>query len=285
MFEVRLVIRSLVIIFFICLTGSCNQGNGNTRTKTEKFRVIGFYKEINDSETAHLSVVHEANRWFTAMAAKNNFDYDSTSNWKNLNDKFLANYKVVIFFDARPDSLPERNAFRKFIENGGGWMGFHFAGFALTPSGVPQDWDWYHNTFLGSGEYKGNTWRPTSAVLRVEDKTHPATKDLPETFVSAPNEWYSWKNDLRKNPDIKILLSIDSTSFPLGTGPKLYEIWHSGYYPVVWTNTKYKMLYINMGHNDIDFENKTNNELSFTFKNEIQNKLILNGILWLGAQN
>lgn len=41
--------------------------------------------------------------------------------------------------------------------------------------------------------------------------------------------------DLRQNPDIDILLSIDSTSFPLGTGPKPHEIWHSGYYPVVWT--------------------------------------------------
>lgn len=65
------------------------------------------------------------------------------------------------------------------------------------------------------------------------------------------------------NPDIKILLSIDPTSFPLGTGPKQSEIWHSGYYPVVWTNKKYKMLYINMGHNDIDYDNKTNKELSF----------------------
>ena len=55
------------------------------------------------------------------------------------------------------------------MEKGGAWMGFHFAGFALTPSAVPQNWDWYHNEFLGSGSYVGNTWRPTSAVLRVED--------------------------------------------------------------------------------------------------------------------
>ena len=163
-------------------------------------------------------------------------------------------------------------------------MGFHFAGFALTPSAVPQNWDWYHNEFLGSGEYKGNTWRPTSAVLRVEDKKHPATKNLPDTFTASPNEWYSWKNDLRKNQNIKILLSIDSTSFPLGTGPKLYEIWHSGYYPVVWTNIKYKMLYINMGHNDIDYDSKPHKQISFTFNNENQNKLIINALLWLGGR-
>ena len=132
------------------------------------------------------------------------------------------------------------------MENGGAWMGFHFAAFALTPSSYNQDWDWYHNEFLGSGQYVSNTWRPTSALLRVEQK-HPATKGLPTVFKSSPNEWYRWEKDLRKNPDISILLSIDSTSFPLGTGPKPDEIWHSGYYPVAWTNKKYSMLYMNMG--------------------------------------
>jgi hypothetical protein len=42
------------------------------------------------------------------------------------------------------------------------------------------------------------------------------------------------------------------------------------------------MLYVNMGHNDIDYEGKTNKELSFTFDNPVQNKLILDGLLWLG---
>jgi hypothetical protein len=247
-----------------------------------KFRAIAFYTAKNDQ--AHISFVHEANRWFSQMALKYNFIYDSTNNWNDLNDAFLASYQVVIFLDTRPDSTAQRVAFHEYMETGGAWMGFHFAGFALTPSGVPQNWDWYHNQFLGSGEYKGNTWRPTPAVLRVENRAHPSTSHLPETFESAPNEWYSWKNDLRNNPDIEVLLSIDSTSFPLGTGPKLYEIWHSGYYPVVWTNKNYKMLYINMGHNDIDYENKTNKELSHTFSCEIQNKLIIDALLWLGKE-
>src|SRR5712671_3478246 len=104
----------------------------------------------------------------------------------------------------------------------GGWA------FTLTPSAYPANWDWYHNTFLGAGSYVSNSWRPVSAILRVEDRKHPATRNLPETFKSSPSEWYRWEKDLRQNPDIDILLSIDSTSFPLGTGPKLYEIWHSG---------------------------------------------------------
>ncbi len=271
----------IVISFLFIFCSSLTVIEGQ---KTPEFRVIAFYTPVNKNEEAHLSFVHEANNWFSQMAIRYNYKYDSTSDWNNLNTSFLSKYQVVIFLDARPDSSSARAAFQKYMENGGAWMGFHFAGFALTPSAVPQNWDWYHNEFLGSGEYKGNTWRPTSAILRVEDKKHASTKNLPDTFIASPNEWYSWKNDLRKNPNIKILLSIDSTSFPLGTGPKLYEIWHSGYYPVVWTNKNYKMLYFNMGHNDIDYDSKPHKELSYTFRNEKQNQLIIDALLWLGRR-
>lgn len=250
--------------------------------KRSAFKVIAFYTAKNDQ--AHISFVHEANRWFYNMSTRYGFQYDSTQNWNHLNTEFLSNYQVVIFLDTRPDSLPQRQAFEKYMENGGSWMGFHFCAFALTPSTYPQNWDWYHNQFLGSGEYGSNTWRPTSARLRNEAPGHPATKKLPALFTSAPNEWYRWQNDLTKNPNIQILLSIDTTSFPLGTGPKQHEIWHSGYYPVVWTNKKYKMIYINMGHNDIDYENHTNKELSFSFENKAQSKLVLNALLWLGKK-
>jgi hypothetical protein len=254
------------------------------QSAARQFKVIAFYTGKNDQ--AHISFVNEANQWFPKMGAQYHFAYDATTNWNNLNADFLSQYQVVLFLDTRPENPAQRQAFQKYMEQGGAWMGFHFAGFALTPSEVPQNWDWYHNQFLGSGQYVGNTWRPTSAVLRVEDTRHPATRRLPETFKSSPNEWYRWKNDLRTNSDIKILLSIDPASFPLGTGPKQYEIWRSGYYPVVWANQKFKMIYLNMGHNDMDYEHKfdnTNKTLSFTFDNEIQNRLIIDGLLWLGG--
>ena len=260
---------------------SCFAFNVKAQSNLPRFKVVSFYTAKNDA--AHISFVHEANRWFSRMSVLHHFQYDSTQNWDNLNDTFLSQYQVVIFLDTRPDSSIQRMAFRRYMESGGAWMGFHFSGFALTPSAYPQNWDWYHNQFLGSGEYVSNTWRPTAAILRVEDRKHPAMKHLPKKFTSSPNEWYRWQNDLRKSPDIKILLSIDSTSFPLGTGPKPYEIWHSGYYPVAWTNLKYKMVYFNMGHNDIDYENGTKKELSFTFSNKIQNRLIIDALLWLGT--
>jgi len=244
------------------------------------YDVIAFYTARNDA--AHISFVHEANKWFADKSSKHHFKYDSTNNWNNLNHEFLSHYQVIVFLDTRPDSLHQRKALEDYIKAGGAWMGFHFSAFALTSSAYPQNWDWYHNEFLGSGEYLSNTWRPTSAILKVENKKHASTKNLATKFKSAANEWYRWKNDLTKNPNIDILLSIDSSSFPLGTGPKQNEIWHEGYYPVVWTNKKYKMIYFNMGHNDMDYENKTNRQLSSSFSSEMQNQMIIDALLWLG---
>lgn len=266
---------------FIVLTCFCGL-TGKAQNNVPAFKVISFYTAKNDA--AHISFVHEANNWFLEMGTKYHFQYDSTQNWNNLNDSFLSRYQVVVFLDTRPDSLYQRMAFQRYMENGGAWMGFHFSAFALTPSDYPPNWDWYHDQFLGSGEYVSNTWRPTPALLRVENKKHPATKHLPGKITAAANEWYRWKNDLQKNADIKILLSVDPAGFPLGTGPKPYEIWHSGYYPVVWTNVKYRMIYFNMGHNDMDYEHGTNAALSSTFSSKMQNRLIMDALLWLGKK-
>jgi hypothetical protein len=245
-----------------------------------KFNVIAFYTAKEDP--AHISFVHEANQWFSTKGKELHFKYDSTNNWNNLNAGFLANYQLVIFLDTRPDSLPQRLAFQNYMKNGGAWMGFHFSAFALTPSAFNQNWDWYHQEFLGSGEYKGNTWRPTNATLKLKPNQLPFTKDLPTQFIAAPNEWYSWQNDLSKNKNIQVLLSIDSASFPLGTGTKPHEIWHSGDYPVAWTNTNYRMVYFNIGHNDMDYDGGTNRTLSSSFGSEFQNRFILKALDWLG---
>jgi uncharacterized protein len=272
----------LFLAVFGLSISSLHPFKGMAQKAVKDFHVIAFYTAKED--LAHISFVHEANRWFPKMAAANHFTYDSTNNWNNLNAKFLSRYQVVIFLDTRPEDSAQRKAFEEYMKNGGGWMGFHFSGFALTPSKYPQNWDWYHNEFLGAGSYLSNTWRPTPAVLRVMDKNHPVTRNLPDTFRSAASEWYRWTNDLRTNPQIDILLAIDSTSFPLGTGPKLYEIWHSGFYPVVWTNKNYRMVYFNMGHNDMDYEHKTNLELSQTFSSPTEDELILNALGWLGSR-
>jgi len=41
-------------------------------------------------------------------------------------------------------------------------------------------------------------------------------------------------------------------------------------------------MYVNMGHNDIAYESN-NEELSHTFDNEVQNRLIIDGLKWLAG--
>ena len=245
---------------------------------TPEFKVLGFATTTSDA--GHIVYEHEANRWLPKMGAQYGFKYDSTKTWSDCNTAKLAGYQVVIFFDERPEDKNQRAAIEKHIKGGGGFIACHGAAFAMAGSQQPMNWSWYHDTLFGSGEYRSNTWRPTSAFLKREDSTHPFMAGIPALFKSAPNEWYRWKTDLKTKKDIKILLSIDPSSFPLGTGPKPEEIWHEGYYPVAWTNVKYNMLYVNMGHNDINSPGTGKD--SETFANETQNKLFINALLKMG---
>lgn len=263
------------LLFLFCMQATAQ--NAQTRNT---FKVLGFYPP-DEEDAAHRSFENEAQDWLKKMGVERRFEYVWTNNLKYMNDAYLSRYDVVIFLNVRPENQDQRDAFKRYMDNGGAWMGFHFAGFAMSGSNSIQNWDWYHNTFLGSGEFEANTWKPTSAILKKES-LHPVTKNLPKTFTAAPNEWYKWKNDLTQNPDITILYSIDPKSFPLGNGTGEGEIWYTGYYPVVWTNKNYKMLYFNMGHNDIDYEGGTLQTLSKTFSSEVQSQLILEGLLWLG---
>jgi len=97
------------------------------------FKVIAFFTSRND--LAHISFVHEANRWFPQAAAKYNFVYDSTNNWDNLNEAFLSQYQVVIFLDTRPDKQEQRDAFKKQWR---GLDGISFCGICLNALRIPS---------------------------------------------------------------------------------------------------------------------------------------------------
>jgi hypothetical protein len=271
--------RYLFAFVLFAVLCQCSTQSGN---KQKPLKVLAFFTAEEDK--AHITFVHEANKWFAHRASSAGFRYDSTNNWSDLNSEKINDYDLLVFLDTRPEAPEQRAAFEKYMKDGGAWMGFHFAAFALTPSDFPQNWDWYHNEFLGAGQYKSNTWRPTSATVRVVDTTFAFTQSLPDTFSMAPNEWYRWEGDLTTMNDIRIIYAIDSTSFPLGTGPKPHEIWHEGYYPVVWSNSRYNMIYFNMGHNDMDYGG-TDAQLSSTFSSEKQNTLIEESLKYFAARS
>src|SRR5438552_9914361 len=107
-----------VIVVMLCL---CMVIRTNAQSNASSFKVIAFYTAKRD--TAHISFVHEANRWFQKIAKDYNFTYDSTNDWSKLNTSFLSQYKVVLFLDTRPEDPVQRAAFETYMKNGGAWMG------------------------------------------------------------------------------------------------------------------------------------------------------------------
>jgi type 1 glutamine amidotransferase len=150
------------------------------------------------------------------------------------------------------------------MEGGGGWFGFHFSGYNDSNT----HWPWLVD-FLGGAVFWRNSWPPMPAKLVVEKHAHPVTKALPESFISPTNEWYQWKPSPRLNPDIEVLVSLSQDNYPLG----LKDILPDGDCPVVWTNTRYRMIYMNMGHG------------TKIFTDPAQNALIIAGFRWVVASD
>lgn len=88
---------------------------------------------------------------------------------------------------------------------------------------------------------------------------------MPVSFISPMNEWYQWKPSPRERKNIKVLVSLSPDNYPIGFKDTVSD----GDFPVVWTNTDYNMLYLNMGHGGRIFTDAT------------QNYLFYNAIRWL----
>jgi hypothetical protein len=256
----------------VCDT-SANDGAGQCK----KIEVVAFYTpDPQMYDRAHAAYTRHANVWFPMTAAAQKFfTYESTTDWDRLKTIAPAAGRILIFLDNNPGDADQQAGFRAYMENGGAWLGCHVSAYNDDSS----NWDWYFNELLGCGHFNNNTWEPTPANLDVEDLAHPVSQGLGPMFTSAPSEWYSWVVDLRTKSNIKILLSVDPSSFPLGTDPN--QSWYSGYYPVAWTNTNYKMMYVNMGHEQMNYA--TDTALSSTFDSPTQNQMYMNAFKWLGG--
>jgi type 1 glutamine amidotransferase len=226
--------------------------------QSPKFRVLAFYSTTVEAD--HVDFARDAIAFYTKLAAEKDFVFDTTSNWNDLNTQNLLRYKAVIWLNDFPQTAAQRQVFEKYMNNGGGWLGFHVAGY----NDETTHWPWFVN-FLGAVFYNNN-WPPLPARLIVDDNKHPATRHLPKTYIAPINEWYGWKPNPRDDKDIKVLLTLAPSNYPLGKK----DIITGGDIPVVWTNTKYKMIYMNMGHGDQIFYSKT------------QNKMFEDAVLWLG---
>ncbi len=259
----------MVFLFSIVAisTGTAQSPQPESGGKAQ-FNVLAFYSP--NAEPDHVQFAEGALKFFSALASKDNFIFDSTSDWANLNDSYLKKYQLILWLNESPNTAEERLAFQHYMENGGAWLGFHSSGY----NDKDTNWPWFVE-FLGGAVFEINSWPPLPARLVVDDRTHPATVNLPVAFVAPANEWYVWKPSPRLNKDVRVLVTFDPSNYPLG----LKDVLTGGDLPVVWTNTKYKMIYMNMGHGDKIFTSDTQNKL---FEDAIVSLLMKRPTAWVG---
>ena len=247
-------------LWLFCLVVICLfSWNGPAFAQETSFKVLAFYS--TDVEPDHVHVASEALVFFHDLAAKYNFVFDSTTDWKKLNAVDLKPYRMIMWLNNFPQTAEQRAAFEKYMEQGGGWLGLHVAGY----NDQTTKWPWFVD-FLGGAVFYTNNWPPLPAKLIVDDNTHPVTKGLPATYMAPANEWYLWKPSPRLNKNVHVLLTLDPSNYPIG----VKDVITGGDLPVVWTNTKYRMIYMNMGHGEK------------IFSDPAQNMLFKNAVRWLG---
>ncbi len=221
-------------------------------------KVVAFYSVTVESD--HVLFAQDALHFFASNANKDQYTFAATTDWDLLNPDYLKNVKIVIWLNDEPHTQVQRDAFQHYMENGGIWYGFHVSAFNSR-----NDRNVWFRQFLGGGAFGANNWPPLPARVNVDAPNHPVMKGIPSTFIAPQTEWYSWTPSPRANKDVQVLLSLDKSNFPFG----IKDVIEATDVPVVWTNTKYKMLYMNTGHGDK------------VFTDPVQNQLIENGLNWL----
>ena len=227
-----------------------------------RFRALLHYEP--GAEEAHVQFDKQAIEFFRKLTYGEGWLMDVTTSLADYPYEKLRDYSIIVSLNATPGGEAQRDAFRRYMEGGGGWMGFH----ASAYNDRNTRWPWF-NEFLGCGMFYCNNWPPQPALLECDTREHPVTRSLPQSFVAPASEFYQWQPGPRLNPDVEVLLSISPKMYPFG----LKDVVKWGDFPVVWTNTKYRMIYLNMGHGDEAFIDAT------------QNLLFVNAFRWVVSRD
>ena len=168
-------------------------------------RVLLFSKTADyarGAPTYYHQTIPTARAALTEIAFENGMVADTTTDASFFTDEILSRYNAIVFMYTIGDALDDaqQEAFMRFIQAGGGYMGIHSA------SDTEFKWPWYGRLV---GGYFINHPAIQAAELSVVDRDHPSTRSLPETWTRT-DEWY---NIRYTNPDVNVLITIDESSY------------------------------------------------------------------------
>lgn len=166
-------------------------------------RIIGF------KDTPSVNAATAAMR---AMAARKGWQAVFTDNPGAITPAYLKQFGAVVWNNVSGDVLTvgQRKALRDFVEQGGGFVGFH--GAAGDPHNI---WEWYSDVLV-SARFAGHPMNPQfqTATIRVEDPKSPLARGL-GTGWALNEEWYSFTANPR-GKGVHVLLSLDEASYKPG---------------------------------------------------------------------
>ncbi len=156
------------------------------------------------------------------------FDVTITQDGTMITAETLRGYRAVVFFTAINPPGVDKDALIAWVKAGGAFTGIHST--ANTYQGLPG-----FGEMLGAN-YDRRPWRTkqdpqTKVTLKVDDRTHPATRHLPASFAFA-DDIYQFKNFDRAK--VQLLLSLDPKSLNLHA-PKMNKA--DTTLPVAWVKS------------------------------------------------
>ena len=264
-YKLQIMKHLLILLFTACtlLTyAQVPEGYPANYAKAPRFKALVYYTQ--HAEEAHVQFAEQATTFFKKLNYGDGFVLDITTDFSKYPYEKLKEYNVIIMLNTSPNTKAERDAFEQYMENGGGWVGFHAAAY----NDKNTHWPWFVK-FLGGGVFYCNNWPPQPVFVEVDNEEHPVTKNLPASFVAPASEWYQWTPSPRQNKDVEVLLSLSPKNYPLG----IKDVVNFGDFPIVWSNKNYRMIYLNMGHGDEEFIDGT------------QNLLLVNAFRWVVSKD
>jgi type 1 glutamine amidotransferase len=172
------------------------------------------------------------------LGKEHGFAVDTTEDATRFNDADLAKYRSVVFLSTTGDPLDqqsEKDAFRRYIEHGGGYVGIH----AAADSGYT--WAWYGGLV---GAYFLDHPTPQQATVHVVGRGTAATRGLPNRWKRT-DEWYNYRSNPR--PDVRVLATLDERTYdPVGYNGGSMGADH----PIAWCHPYDggRSFYTGMGH-------------------------------------
>ena len=264
-YKLQIMKHLLILLFTACtlLTyAQVPEGYPANYAKAPRFKALIYYTQ--HAEEAHVQFAEQATTFFKKLNYGDGFVLDITTDFSKYPYEKLKEYNVIIMLNTSPNTKAERDAFEQYMENGGGWVGFHAAAY----NDKNTHWPWFVK-YLGGGVFYCNNWPPQPVLVEVDNEEHPVTKNLPASFVAPASEWYQWTPSPRQNKDVEVLLSLSPKNYPLG----IKDVVNFGDFPIVWSNKNYRMIYLNMGHGDEEFIDGT------------QNLLLVNAFRWVVSKD